>query len=252
LLIIAARDIKNMLYIVAWVYFLIQTVMLLLAEKSDEAVTNWKKWVLRISMWIVAMQMAYYAVNALYARDIWGTLAVRYFTEDLLNPIIKILETGASFIFIAMAVYAFYRMVTSNGNEEWAKDWKMTIFYWCIWFIIIKLSKEIIYATYWKINCQEYSPLGIFTIRNWSTCIAQSNLSGVTNIIVNIINWVNGFVWIAVIIMILYAGANILFSNWDGEKIKKAKNTIVYIVIWLAILVLSYFILTFFINPEIY
>jgi hypothetical protein len=50
--------------------------------------------------------------------------------------------------------------------------------------------------------------------------------------------------------MILFAGAQILFSNWDGEKLKKAKNTIIYVAIWIAILVCNYLILTFFLLPE--
>jgi intracellular septation protein A len=60
----------------------------------------------------------------------------------------------------------------------------------------------------------------------------------------------NSFVGIIVIIMIMYAGATLLFGG-DEEKFKKAKNTILYIVIGIAILVLNYFILTFFIKPEV-
>jgi hypothetical protein len=37
--------------------------------------------------------------------------------------------TGASFIFIAVAIYAFYKIVTANGDEDAISKGKMTIFY---------------------------------------------------------------------------------------------------------------------------
>jgi hypothetical protein len=48
----------------------------------------------------------------------------------------------------------------------------------------------------------------------------------------------------------MYAGATLLFGG-DEEKFKKAKKSIIYIAIWIAILALNYFILTFFIKPEV-
>jgi hypothetical protein len=29
-----------------------------------------------------------------------------------------VIETGASFLFIAIAIYAFYRIISANGDEE--------------------------------------------------------------------------------------------------------------------------------------
>ena len=60
----------------------------------------------------------------------------------------------------------------------------------------------------------------------------------------------NWFVWIAVILMIVYAWIQVLFSAWDEEKLWKAKSSIIYIVIWIAILIMNYFILTFLLRPE--
>jgi hypothetical protein len=50
--------------------------------------------------------------------------------------------------------------------------------------------------------------------------------------------------------MILYAGFNLFTSAGDEEKIKKAKRTILYVAIGVAVLVMNYIILTFFIIPE--
>jgi flagellar basal body-associated protein FliL len=51
--------------------------------------------------------------------------------------------------------------------------------------------------------------------------------------------------------MIIYTWAQIIFSNWEDEKIKTAKKSILYIIIWIVILIMNYFILTFFFTPEL-
>jgi hypothetical protein len=37
--------------------------------------------------------------------------------------------TGASFLFIAIAIYAFYKLVTANGDDDAVSKGKMTIVY---------------------------------------------------------------------------------------------------------------------------
>jgi flagellar basal body-associated protein FliL len=51
--------------------------------------------------------------------------------------------------------------------------------------------------------------------------------------------------------MIIYTGSQIIFSAWDEEKMKKAKSSILYILIWIFILTMNYLILTFFLVPEL-
>ncbi len=244
-----AKDLKTIIYIVSGIYFLIITLKLIISNNTDEEVSKFKKWVIWITIWIVLMQIVYFFVEILYAQEVWASLA-RSLTENLIQPIIKILETAASFFFLLIAIYAFYRIVTANWNDDKVKEWKMTIVYWLIWFIVIKLSKDLVYASYWRIACNDWTLLWIFDI-NWNSCVADNQLSWIWNIIVQIINWANSFIWIIVILMIIYAWIQVLFSWWDEEKLTKAKKSIIYITIWIALLVLNYFILTFFIRPEV-
>ncbi len=248
LLFTIAKDIKTIFYIIAWLYFLLLVIKLLFSENTEEASANFKKWVLWITLWILVMQISFYVVNTLYAKDVWWTLA-NNLTKNLITPIIKILETAASFFFILIAIYAFYSIITANGDEEKVKKWKMSIVYWLIWFIIIKLSKEIVYASYWKVDCNERTILWIIQI-NWNNCSAVNQISWISDIIIKVINWLNWFVWILIILMIIYAWVQVLFSAWDEEKLAKAKKSIIYILIWVAILILNYFILSFLIKPE--
>lgn len=249
LLFTIAKDLKTIFYIIAWLYFLILVIRLLFSENTEEAATNFKKWVLWITLWILLMQISFYVINTLYAKDVWWTLA-NNLTKNLINPVIRILETAASFFFILIAIFAFYTIITANWDEEKVKKWKMTIVYWLLWFIIIKLAKEIVYASYWRIDCSERTILWIFQI-NWNNCATVNQISWISDIIIKVINWLNWFVWIAVILMIIYAWVQVLFSAWDEEKLAKAKKAIIYIIIWIAILILNYFILSFLIKPEI-
>jgi len=235
MLVKVARALKNLFFAIASIYFLIIVLRLLFTENSEEEFGKFKKWIFWITIWIVIMQLAYSLVMTTFNKSIgWGL------ANDILQwiviPLIKLLETAASFFFIAIAIFAFYRIVTSAWDEEKAKSWKMSIFYAIIGFIVIKISGLIVKTTYSKTLCDT---------KNNINCTA-TDIEQWASIIFKIINWLNGFVWIAVVIMIIYAWAQIIFSNGDEEKIKKAKTSLIYIVIGIFILIMNYLILTFF------
>jgi hypothetical protein len=236
-----ARDIKNLFVLFAWIYFLVIVIRLLFSGKTEEEVWNFKKWIIWISVWIIVVQIAYYFVSVLFDQGIDASLA-RSFINSILNPIIKLLETSASFLFIAIMIFAFYRIITANWDEEKTKTWKMSVLYAAIWFIVIKISRNLIGSLYWSASCS-----------NTFICTGSTqttNISWFAEIVVKIINWMNSFVSILTIILIIYAGFLLIISWWDEEKLKKAKSSIIYIIIWLIILVTNYLILTFFILPE--
>lgn len=245
-----AKDFKTVIYIITWIYFFILVIKLLLSSNTEEEVSNFKKWIMWITIWILVMQISFYMVEILYDRDINWSLALS-FVDYILKPLIKVLETAAAFFFMFMAIFSFYTLITSNWNEEKAETGKKTIVYSILWFIVIKLSSLIVESTYWKLDCENPKTLlwKVFNIQ-WSSCEAQKDLSKVTEIVVDVINWINSFIWIAMILLIIYTWVKVLFSMWDEEKLSSAKKAILYIFIWALILVTNYLILTFFILPE--
>jgi hypothetical protein len=58
-----------------------------------------------------------------------NALTATSLSETILEPFTKLLMTGASFLFIAIAIYAFYKLVTANGDDEAVSKGKMTIVY---------------------------------------------------------------------------------------------------------------------------
>lgn len=238
-LVMIARDMKNFFYAIASIYFLIIVLRLLVSSNTEEVKEQFKKWIIWITIWIIVMQMAFSFTTILFDNWSWWSLASSL-SSNLINPIIKIMETLASVFFLAIAVFAFYRIVTANWNEEEIKRWKMAVLYAIVWFMIIRFARTLVASIYWNTNCTDSS----------STCIWWANYSGATNIVVTVINWMNSFISIVIILMVVYAWFNLIFSAWDEEKLKKAKATIIYVIIWLVLLSFNYIILTFFIFPN--
>lgn len=242
-----ARDLKNLFYAVATIFFLIIILRLIFSNNTEEELWKFKKGIIWITIGLIIMQLAFSFTKIIFDRGVWETLAFSLI-QNLIQPIIDLLMTLASIFFLAMAVFAFYRLITANGNEESVKKWKMTIVYAIIGFMIIRFARGIVEAFYGKVDCDSID-LGIIQIE-WGNCINRANLSGWVELIVTLINWLNGFVAIIVVIMIMYAWSQIILSAGDEERLKKAKTAIIYIAIGLGILAANYLILTFFIIPQ--
>jgi len=58
------------------------------------------------------MQITYTFVYYIYDKQITENLAYDLI-DKLLNPLIALLETATGFFFLAIAIYAFFRIVTA-------------------------------------------------------------------------------------------------------------------------------------------
>jgi len=236
-----ARDLKNFFFAIATIFYLIIVIRLILSNNTDEELNNFKKWVIWITVWVIIMQLAYSLTLILYDKTIWETLAFNL-VDTVVFPLLRLLETLASIFFLAMAVYTFYRLITANGAEDKIKSAKMTILYSIIWFIVIRFSRTIVESVYGRLNCEW--PTGWFITVDSGRCLTEADLNGWVAIIVNIINWANSFIWIVVVLMIMYAWFQVLISWGDEERLKKGKQTVIYIALGLILLVMNYLILT--------
>ena len=247
LLIRAAKDLKTIFYILWWIYILIMVLRLLFMDNTEEEVGKFKKWVTWVTMWIILMQIVYSFITILYDKSIWENLWYDLI-DKLINPLISLLETATSFFFLAIAIYAFFRIITADWDEEKIKTWKKSTIYAIVWFVIIKFARRLVEVTYWTLNPACKGSIW-FNFISWN-CLQDAKISWFSSLVVTIINWVNSFIWIIMLVMIIYAGSLVLLSAWDEEKLKKAKSIILYVIIWVTVLVFNYLILTFFIIPE--
>lgn len=246
-----AKDLKNLFFFVASIYLLVLVLKVLFTDKTEEASNNLKKWGLRVSIWLIVTQVAYAFIMVLFDKWVSQNLAEE-FAQRIFNPFIGLLETAASFFFITIAIYAFYKLVTAHGNEESVKSGKMSIVYAIMWFIIIKLTKALVNSIYGKVNCSESSFTNIIKgSSSWKPqCLEPANLEWFAKVVVDVINWANWFIWIILVVLIIYTWAKILLSGWNEDTLKSSKSSLLYIAIWVWLLVMNYLILTFFLIPE--
>jgi glucose uptake protein GlcU len=57
---------------------------------------------------------------------------------------------------------------------------------------------------------------------------------------IKVIIFLNGFIALVTVLMIIYAGILILTGWWDEEKSEKAKKIITYAIVWVVIIIFSY------------
>lgn len=235
-------------FIIAVPYFFIIVIKLIMNENSEEEATNFKKWIIWISIWLWLMKFAQAFVYSTRSKEYfaqrensWSILEnAANMINYIITPLTNLLVNAAAIIFVLIAIFAFYKLITSNWDDATAKSGKMMVWYAIIWFIIIKIAQPLISAVYWSCTT-------LTRIIN-PQCELKPNISAVPGLASNIINWINSFIWVWLIVMIVYIWFKVIFSNWDSEKLNEAKKSITYILIWVGILVVNYFILTFFLR----
>lgn len=153
------------------------------------------------------------------------------------------MEMLASFAFLAIAFLAFFKLVSAGGDDDKAKSAKRSIVTGIVGFMLIKIPKALVTAVYGRVRCENTLLFGVCKVED-------PNLGGAVSIMTTVINYVNGFLGIVTVLLIIYAGFLVVTSGGDEEKLKKAKATIKYILIGLVLMVSSYSIFNFFIGKD--
>jgi hypothetical protein len=241
-----AWGIKDFVLIIAALFLTIWVLKLLFSWGDEESVKKWKNNIIWVSVGVFVMQIAYSVWRTLYLQDaiavVDGGLGWLFWI-NILEPIVNIMLLLASFGFIAMAIYSFYTIITGGGDEEKVKKGKNMIIYALIGFLLIRIPKTLVTAIYGTpaAGCGSSS---FFSIG--SCTIGNSNLGAGINIFWRILTYINSFLALFAVVMVIYAGYLILISGGDEEKLKKAKNTIIYIAIGVVALVGSHALFRFF------
>lgn len=244
LLINIARDLKNFFMVVAIVYLVVLVFRLFFGHGGDEDMKNLRMGILWTSVGIIVMQIAYTLISLLFNSAISPGQTVDGYTatillDNVVYPFVKLLQTIASFAFLAMAFYAFFRITTAHGEEDKIKKGKKTVMYAIIGFLMLKIPGFLISSIYGKVQCEK----NILNICK----IADPKVSDSVTIMTTFINYLNTFVGIVTVLLIIYAGWLVLSGGGDEEKLKKAKHIIVYALIGIFILVASYALFNFFV-----
>lgn len=242
-----AFQIKNFFIAIAVIFLIIGVIKLLFSSSDEENVKKWKSNIIWTSVGIFVMQIAFSVWNTLNLRTDSAVIGSRLgweFWINIFSPIVNLLQMLAGFGFLFMAVWAFFMLVTAWGDEEKAKKSKNTILYAIIGFLLIKIPYAIVRSFYGRPGCENTS----WSIINIGTCdIKEVDLTTGIGIVWKLFTFFNTFLSVICVLLIVYAGWLVLISWGDEEKLKKAKNTILYIILGFILLVGSHAIFRFFI-----
>ncbi len=245
LLIDVFKDIAIVLFILAVILSFVATIRLLTSPNGEEDFSKWMTTLVWSIAGIFILSIAYTVIRQFETRvastQSFSGQTMYELVINIVYPILNFLRYIAATCFFLMAVYAFYRIVTSMGDEEWAASGKKIFIGSVIGFIIMMIAEPIVKIAYGWGNCWWRSIFGVAT-----DCTRRVfDTAGTLWIIARIIVFMNGFIALITVIMIMYAGFLILTGGGDEEKSDKAKRTISYAVIWIIILLFSYLIYRF-------
>jgi hypothetical protein len=222
-------------------------IRLLFSSNDEEETKKWKKSIIWISVGIFVMQIAFSVWNTLILKTTWDIVGASLgweFWVNIFSPIVNLLQMLAAFGFLMMAAWAFLVRVFAAGDEEKIKKSNNTIIYAIIGLLLIKIPYTIVRAFYGRPGC-ENTTWGF--VSAWVCDIKEVDLASGIGTIGKLFTFFNTFLSVICVLLIIYAGWLVLISGGDEEKLKKAKNTVLYIILGFIILIASHAIFRFFI-----
>lgn len=246
--IMIAFGIKNFFIGIAVLFLIIWVLKLLFSGAGDEDVKKWKNNIIWVSVGVFVMQIAFSAWNTFLILDtassLGSELGWRIWT-NVFSPLVSILQSFAAGAFLVMTVYAFYTIVTGGGDEEKLKKWKNMVLYGLLGFLLIRIPKMLVQAIYGNATCANGTTWSMQS--NCGQLERPENMGSVLQIFGTFLQYFNSFLMLICVLLVIYAGWLVLISAGDEEKLKKAKNIVLYILIGFLILLTSHAIFRFFI-----
>lgn len=232
-------------FVIAVLIAFISVIRLLVSKNDEEDFSTWVQTLVWSLAGLFLISIAYTVIRQFETRvfntQTISTQTVYNVVINIVYPILNFLRYVAATVFFLGAIYAFYRMVTAVWNEEWFEDGKKIFIGSVLGFVIMMIAEPLVRIAYGWGNCSGNRIFGVPT--NCTNRVLDA--SGVLWTVAKVIVFLNGFIALIVIIMVMYAGFLVLTGAGDEEKNDKAKKTISYALIGVIILIFSYVIYRF-------
>lgn len=205
-------------FIIALAVAFISVIKLLSSGSGEEDFSGWIKTLAWSVMGLFLISIAYTAIRMFETR-VFSTESISGQTVydaviNIIYPVLNFLRYIAATVFFMVAIFAFYQIVTSSGDEEKFGTGKNTFIGAIIGFIVMMIAEPLVRIAYGGGKCGGNTIFGIST-----NCTNRSfDVSGTFGIIAKIIVFLNGFIALITLIMIMYAGFLILTGGGDEEK----------------------------------
>ncbi|MFA6079872.1 MAG: hypothetical protein WC753_00095 [Candidatus Gracilibacteria bacterium] len=246
----AQNILVNLFFILAGILFIVAVIVAFFAAirlfVSDNSGEDFSKWAMTLTWSIVGLLLVSFAYGILYTFEHnvlnynvgFNIDTIYEITVGIVYPILNFLRYIAAIMFFIVLIFAFYKIIIAGGDEEGFQNGKKTFIAAAMGFIIMVLAEPIVRMVYGGYDCHGKKFFGIPT-----ECVnRQFNPDGFFNLVIKIIIFLNGFIALVTVIMIMYAGFLVLTGGGDEEKSEKAKKTILYAIIGVLIILFSYVI----------
>lgn len=224
-------------YVLSWVmliFIVYAWAQMILSMWTDEDnLSNSKRTIWYSLIWLVFINIpwtlyeAFVGTNKSVAWGIWNTwssnikdsifINTDVFTATLNDSIIWFIEIMIASIAVLVIILAAFKVL--SGNEENVKEGKTKIIWSLAWLIFI------------------------WFIESWQTFAFNGKVSDWVTIFDTLANLMLFLAWPIAIMFLTMAWYYLVTSNWDEEKLTKAKSIIVNVVIGTIIILCSYIFL---------
>ena len=142
----------------------------------------------------------------------------------------------AAYLVLGYVIYGGYKYTFSAGDPGKVAEGKKTLAHAFIGLAIVMSASAILGS----IRIALVGGQG-----NIGNCLSENGCPDPNTMVINLIQWVVGIAGVVSAVFVVYGGITYATSSGDAAKLQRAKNTIVYALIGLAIVALAEIITAF-------
>lgn len=227
------KILKTVLWWVLLIFIVYTWAQMMMSMWSDEEELKTAKRQIRYSIiWIIFINIPWSLYEAFYSEnkntinsnisDFGVTpvsnlfLNTASFNTTFNDNIILFVKVLISWVAVFMLTVAWIKILLARWRDEELSKWKHKIIWSMIWLIFV------------------------WFIEGWQKVVYKWSISDLGNMFETLANLALFFAWPVAIIYLILAWYYYISSNWDEEKIKKAKNIVINIVFATVIILASY------------
>ncbi len=234
ILIYYAGVVKSFIAVIAVLLIIISGLRMVTAGGNADANKKSLTGIFILLFGLILMQVAEVIVSIFFTPSGRSVNDIRDFPDDIreriVNPLLSFFLSFLAITAVFVIIISGVRMITALGDEARIKKLQRVFIPTTFGLIVILIARPLIQNFYGETS-------------------VNPNPSGAISLVLQVVNYILGFSAISGILMLLYAAINMIVNFGNDQKVQKARKTILWVVLGLALLVSAYTIVTFFAAP---
>lgn len=221
---------RYILIFVALIMLVWLGISLIVASGDENTLKTNKKYIIYIVLGLILLNVGYSFMQILsetYDSGDLSKMAIGIY--EIIFLVSKYVEAIILVIVLAVIVLESFQIITSHGDDAQLKKAITSIQWSLIGLVVVLIADQIVNA--------------LFGVKEMTGPKVQQ----LSNLIMNPINFILGFLASVAFVMMIYAGGLYVANLGNEEYITRAKKIIISCIIGLIIIMFAYFIANFFI-----